>query len=717
MLFYSDSVSNYWNLVYRITNDTGTTWSDKQVLLSSSFNDFNPRAVKDSNDKIWIYFERQDATSFPEFTQSEIYFITSTNEGVSWSQPEKFTDYAGEDFKHSVTLVNNVPLLNFISSRSFQIGKNYTQIYYGTEPDINTPPYLYYFTHEPLVIQPNEQVTIKAYVDDNSAVDSVKILKRINGYKVDTLFLYDDGLHNDSLPGDNVYGIIIENLLAGDAIQYDFLVYDDEMNIAGMNGSTFYLPLESNLNGYCFNINRFILPIDNIGIIADVTVDSIDGGRFDEGTILFSGGFYLSGKNGNELWGNGVVPSIRLRDYNPGVVGSFPADPKNQLYVIKTSDPHFGESWQNYKYAVMLGADFYDGDKDGTYNPVDLNGNGIWDLNEDKPDIIGDVTAWCVYNDNVPEEYRNFPDVDPQGIEIRQTAFAWGDNLSGDIRNIIFFRYRIQNKGTVTQLLDSVYFGIFSDPDITEYGDDLTGIDTLLNAAFNYNNGEDAVYGINPPAFSTAILQGPQAFIPDETFLDLNSNGTFDIGIDTPLDTAYNNNGLYIGSGQIIGAKNLNANSFIHSVCCDNLIGDPDTHYELRNCVLGKTKLGDVLIPCTWYMGEVRGGVDCSLVNPYFWFSGDPESDIGWVNIVQSDQRLYLNTGPFNLEVNKPIDIIVAYLGARGTSSLNSVTEAKKVAEYAHTFYKTNFTQLPSDIENETMIPGTYALSELSKSV
>ena len=265
-MFYSDSVSNYWNLVYRISTDTGTTWSDKQVLLSSSFNDFNPRAVKDSNGKIWIYFERKDATSFPQFTQSEIYFITSTDNGVSWSEPEKFTDYAGKDFNHSVTLQNDTPLLNFISSRSFQVEKNYTQIYYGTEPDINTPPYLHYFTHEPEIIQPDEPVTIRAYADDNSKVDSVKILIKMNTYKIDTLMMYDDGIHNDSLAGDNIYGIVL-NFFAGDAIQYDFLVYDDEMNIAGINGSYFFIPLSDFTDKFRFEINRFKLPVNNVGNI------------------------------------------------------------------------------------------------------------------------------------------------------------------------------------------------------------------------------------------------------------------------------------------------------------------------------------------------------------------------------------------------------------------------------------------------------------------
>ena len=331
---------------------------------------------------------------------------------------------------------------------------------------------------------------------------------------------------------------------------------------------------------------------------------------FDEGIILFSAGFYLSGKNGNDLWGNGIFSAARHQDYLPGIVGSFPNDPKNQLYVVKTSDPHFGESWQNYKYAVMLGADFYDGDNDDIYNPVDLNGNGVWDLNEDRPDILGDVTAWCVYNDNVPTQLRLFNNIDPLGIEVHQTAFAWGDNLIGDIQNIIFLRYRFYNRGTVSPLLDSVYFGIISDPDLGEYYDDLVGIDSVLNSALCYNDGSDEVYGVNPPAFSTAILQGPNSFISGETFIDLNSNGTFDSGIDTPLDTAYHNNGLFIGAQSIPGAKNLDATSFVHFISADPFIGDPNNYIELRNYMLGKTRLGYVLDPCTWQLGAVRGGVD-----------------------------------------------------------------------------------------------------------
>ena len=63
------------------------------------------------------------------------------------------------------------------------------------------------------------------------------------------------------------------------------------------------------------------------------------------------------------------------------------------IYVVNSNDPPFGSSWQEYKNAVLQGAEFYDGDGDGIYNPIDKNGNGKRDTNEDSPNQIGDATV------------------------------------------------------------------------------------------------------------------------------------------------------------------------------------------------------------------------------------------------------------------------------------------------------------------------------------
>ena len=51
----------------------------------------------------------------------------------------------------------------------------------------------------------------------------------------------------------------------------------------------------------------------------------------------------------------------------------------------------------------------------------------------------------------------------------------------------------------------------------------------------------------------------------------------------------------------------------------------------------------------------------------------------GWINSYPTDQRQMLSTGPFILEKDKPVDIVVAYVVGRSTSALNSVVLAKQI--------------------------------------
>jgi hypothetical protein len=135
--------------------------------------------------------------------------------------------------------------------------------------------------------------------------------------------------------------------------------------------------------------------------------------QYDESQLIFSGGFYLVGKYNDQLWANGIATSSRVSDYLPEKVGSNQNDSLNIIYVVKSTDAPFGTSWQEYRNAVLLSAEFYDGDGDGIYNPVDKNNNGQWDPNEDKPFILGDVTAYCIYNDSQVDSLRRYRGVPP----------------------------------------------------------------------------------------------------------------------------------------------------------------------------------------------------------------------------------------------------------------------------------------------------------------
>lgn len=421
---------------------------------------------------------------------------------------------------------------------------------------------------------------------------------------------------------------------------------------------------------YFLNFNDIILPIRNNGTLADAAInDTMRGMYYKNKGILFSGGFCLSGYNENKLWANGQVSATRNEDYLPGSYKHPELYKLAKLYTVKSIDPPFGESWTDWKDAVKLGADFHDGDKDGVYNPVDRNGNNKWDYNEDRPDLIGNETIWCVYSDGVPRLIRRLPS-NPLGIDIQQTVFT------SIFINIIFVRYRIENTGLITDLLDSVYFGAWSEPDIGDYNDDLLGCDTTLNAGFAYQNQPDDIWGDSAPTVLTAILQGPAAFIPNKTFSDLNGNGVFDES-DISVSTASEVNGFVNGTKTIDGATNLKMSSF--SPCYyTNTISAPDNVAEVRNYMLGLSKTGQKISACDWQYGTVFNE-DCATINNLFPYSGNPIIPQGWVNSSPNDVRMMINTGPFKLEINKPIDIVVAYVvGYNETSSLSSLQNAKQ---------------------------------------
>ena len=451
-------------------------------------------------------------------------------------------------------------------------------------------------------------------------------------------------------------------------------------------------------NAYRMNINNINLPFNTNGTMADVNIPPDNTlGRFGGYGFLFSGGFMITGYTNNSLWGCAQATASRINNFIPGRAAPLPED-DSQMYVILKDDPAFGEAWKDWADAVALGADFYDGDGDGIYDPRDLNGNGAWDKEsspgamdgEDAPDMLGDATAWCLFTDGVPAAQRErFTGIGPQGIEIRQTVFAFAS--AGALGNIIFIRYRLSNAGTVTETLDSVIFAVWADPDLGDHLDDLVGVDVPTDAGFTYQNTPDAQYGVNPPCFMIDFFSGPASYIPGVTFIDNDGNGEYDEGIDTPLDTAYIKRGQILGITPLPGARNLPISSFVHYQQSDPILGDPNTEFEARFYMEGKNKVGEVIDPCTFNLGEVRGGVDCNTVDPRFWYSGDPVTNVGWINIVATDQRQMQNTGPFQLKVGREVEIMVAYVVGQGKDALSSVTRAREIDFGAQFIFDNNF--------------------------
>jgi hypothetical protein len=288
------------------------------------------------------------------------------------------------------------------------------------------------------------------------------------------------------------------------------------------------------------------------------------------------------------------------------------------------------------------------------------------------PALIGDEIAWCVYNDGLPANQRRW-ESEPLGIEIRQTVFTANNS---ELENVVFIKYNILNTGTVSEILDSVYFGVWEDADVGDANDDVVGCDTILQSGFYYADGPDWQYGENPPSFFTSLLQGPV------------------VESDNPSDTAYNFMGELIGTSQFPSAKNQRLSSHIFFIGGDPDLNDPNDTNEARNYLEGRTRTGFYPNPCTFPYCEVRGGIDCHDVNPLFWASGDPVTDFGWISTQNQDMRNLISTGPFQLEKDKPQEIIIAYVIGRGNDPLNSVTVARENVQRAIQEYQSNFASM-----------------------
>lgn len=427
----------------------------------------------------------------------------------------------------------------------------------------------------------------------------------------------------------------------------------------------------------------------------------------------FPGGFYLSGRSNGKPWANGTPSEYEPGDYLPGPVGASASDNHyygDITYMVKEQDSAFGQSWIMWKMAVAAGADFYDGDKDGIYNPVDKNNNGVWDRNEDRPDACGEATYWRVDNDCLAQTQRKFNDVERQFIDIQRTATI--SSIRGGRMPMIYVRFRIINTGKKAETLDSVYFSIVS-PSITVEGSNyLAGCDTSAGSMFAYSTKDDAFY-TNPPCYLISFLQGPLASVPGVSFIDRNLNGVFDPEVDRPIKKGYNKRGRFKGLDSIPGSMNLDMASFTPYYPGAVSHGEPNTQFELRNYMLGGlTRTGAPIDPCGWSYGNAALLPGCENLNPKFLYSGNPIENRGWLNTVTGREVLMMSTGPFKLQKNVPQDIYVTYVIGQGSSPTNSIVMAVDNTIEGRRFFDRNLGEIPLDVEDGNVTINKFELSQ-----
>jgi len=69
-----------------------------------------------------------------------------------------------------------------------------------------------------------------------------------------------------------------------------------------------------------------------------------------------------------------------------------------------------------------------------------------------------------------------------------------------------------------------------------------------------------------------------------------------------------------------------------------------------------------------------------------------------------------INSGPFKLEADKPVDIIVAYNVGRGVDTLDSIIKGRAVTRTSIDFYNSNFSDLAVIVTEDFPLPSEFEL-------
>jgi hypothetical protein len=392
-----------------------------------------------------------------------------------------------------------------------------------------------------------------------------------------------------------------------------------------------------------FDVNRISTPIRNNGSFNRNPLTGNAGFEWPKGTgntANYASGLWLGGKRGGIIR-VAVAEYAYEFDAGPIAAGVNPLDPQWRMYRIRRGDNRDNSAdYRNWPWQdgapVLKAADGSDS--------LDAGGNRI-------PQLIGDMTTWCVFNDNNQELHTNMNTL-PLGIEVHLTAF--GFNRSDALGDNIFFKWKFINKSGET--IDSTYVTVWTDIDMGDSGDDLDGCDTTLGLGYTYNDGIDGVYQSQTPATGFDFLQGP--LVPG-----------------APTDTAR------FPDGRIFpGKKLLKMTSFIKYNNDASPLGNPNTGQEVFNYMKGVDRNGAVILDHT---GQPT----------VFMYAGDPVAGTGWVEAPGSggDRRFMMSAGPFTMAPNDTQEIVAANLIAVGASYLGSITALKNADATIQTAYDLNF--------------------------
>jgi hypothetical protein len=337
----------------------------------------------------------------------------------------------------------------------------------------------------------------------------------------------------------------------------------------------------------------------------------------------------------------GVIESPALPELKVFKMARWTGAPSDSQYVERTPeelaadprlDPVAHHSWAEYREAAIpRGAPsrIYRLPVTDTVDPsdsVDVVG----------PDVRGDQMLWSVFNDADPGNHTNGAgNSEPLGVEVRHTTYAF--ERSGPLGDAVFLRWEIRNGSTTT--LD-LHPGIWTDPDLGQFTDDLIGCDVPRRMGYVYNgDGFDDQYGTSPPALGIRLLDGPM-----------------------PAFTKYING------------------------------TDPASPNESFNLMRGLDHFGDPIVDPTT-------GLPTTHMHP-----GDPIAGTGWLDANPADRRMMVSAAPRMLPPGETTVLEATIVIGRSFDHRRSIEALRCHSDFVAAAFASGFTMLDPPAEYDCPI-------------
>lgn len=329
-MFYKSESSK--GIVRSVSSDNGQTWTNGETVLLEGESSRTPWPHRTDDGALLMLFEVADYTNLPDYgevpmTQTDVWFARSSDDGITWTDREKVTQYAGYDRLRSADLRRDPPIFTFGSTR-WRAGSR-QRLWFGavgSDSDLHLPPALIHSSTS----YGYGWVGVKAWVYDEVGVSEVTVIPRIAGVLRSALPMYDDGLHEDLSAGDNVYGARVDSAYRFEDIGTGFRLVDVDGNVVETQP-----PMFSEYSSAYHKVGNVLLDIGFDGNLGDYYYHARwpkDGGQ----QYLSRASFWFGGVANSAPFS--VLPDYQYTGggwrYTPTVPRVVPSGKADEEYIV-----------------------------------------------------------------------------------------------------------------------------------------------------------------------------------------------------------------------------------------------------------------------------------------------------------------------------------------------------------------------------------------------